>query len=147
MVKMLVELGGGDSSKKAGVPENPAILFAFGDCGKFSSSSGGTPSLDSSFSKYAVHKLRSLGHLVVGIDEWGTSQRDPNTLGKTRLVKKSRVRLKQSVDTGQFFHRDVMAGQAIAVIAMMLLLGRQLPVCWTRPTLKDLAEVTRSRDS
>ena len=73
MVDGLIRLGGGVTGKQAGDEANPVILFAFGDSVNFQPTSSGLPSLDSKFSSYAAYRLRSMGHIVIGIDEWGTS--------------------------------------------------------------------------
>ena len=102
----------------------PQVVFAFGDAGKFKTATGGTPSLDSAFTQYSAHRLKSLGHIVATIDEYCTSQRDPNTFGIASTAPDTRLRVKKLEDSGRHMHRDVLAGQGIAVKALMQLKGR-----------------------
>ena len=60
-------MAGSNSHTIAGTFDYPPAVFVFGDSGS------GSGSISGSFESYAAKKLRSFGHIVVSIDEWGTS--------------------------------------------------------------------------
>ena len=69
----------------------------------------------SSFTDYAVPKLKSLGHYVVFENEWGTSKLSPcchQVLEKVSGDAKG-TRIKYCRGCHIYYHRDTMAGQNI----------------------------------
>ena len=86
---------------------NSKFIFIFGDA----DFGHGTWS---SFTDYAVPKLKSLGHYVVFENEWGTSKLSPcchKLLEKFSVDDAKGTRLKYCRGCHIFYHRDTMAGQ------------------------------------
>lgn len=80
----------------------------------------------------AVQRSRSMRHVPVKIDEWGSSQRYNNTLGATEFVDGTWCRVKNWSIRADTYIRDVMAGSAMAVRTKKYLASYKLPLAWTR---------------
>ncbi|KAG0031303.1 hypothetical protein BGZ82_007040 [Podila clonocystis] len=89
--------------------ENNKVVIGFG-LGKFSTNTK-LSSLHSTFQSYFIQKARSLGYIVVGVNEYYSS--------KTRLTSHGLVDQMESIrrlfcsNCKRFMHRDVVAGQNI----------------------------------
>ncbi|KAF9382477.1 hypothetical protein CPC16_009322 [Podila verticillata] len=111
-------------------PENP-VLIGVG-LGKFSMRSG-LSSLDSSFLSFFVQKARSLGYLVVGLNEYYTSKKCPRC---GLFVAQVTLRRFYCPECHVFHHRDVMAAENMANIARGYLEKQERPE-YLQPVAKD----------
>ncbi|KAF9131324.1 hypothetical protein BGW39_001935 [Mortierella sp. 14UC] len=91
--------------------------------GKFSIKSG-LSSLDSTFLSFFVQKARSLGHLVVGLNEYYTSKKCPCC---GLFVAQITMRRFYCPNCHVYHHRDVMAGENMANIVRGYLEKQQRP--------------------
>ncbi|KAK3810077.1 MAG: hypothetical protein J3Q66DRAFT_391248 [Benniella sp.] len=82
-------------------------------------------SLDSSFTSYFVQKVRSLGYIVIGVNEYYTSKRCPEC---HQFVGQMEIRRLYCSNCKVKFHRDVMAGENIANIVQSYLVHQRRPL-------------------
>lgn len=103
-------------------PVNNPILFVMGDCNV------GSSGMYSSFERHLVHKLRSLGYIVIFESEYNTSQVCPECHEKTIYAGKG-IRIKHCIncDPNLYMHRDVMAGDNLARIGLLILMKEKRP--------------------
>jgi hypothetical protein len=102
------------------------LIFIFGDA-DFG------PGTWSSFTDYAVEKLKSLGHFVVFEDEWGSSKNCPcchNMLENVAGDAKG-TRIKYCRSCHIYWHRDTMAGENMIFTWRQTLLTGQRPKEYT----------------
>ncbi|KAG9060844.1 hypothetical protein KI688_007913 [Linnemannia hyalina] len=102
-------------------PANP-VLIGVG-LGKFSIKSG-LSSLDSTFLSFFVQKARSLGYLVVGLNEYYTSKKCPHCGLFVALVTLRRF---FCPTCHVYHHRDVMAAENMANLVRGYLEKQQRP--------------------
>ena len=98
----LLRMVGGSIRERC--PPNKAVLIGLG-AGDFDSAKS---SLHTVFEEYFVRKVRSLGYLVVWMDEYFTSQKCPCCHGFTEFIN---MRLKFCRTCGKMYHRDLMAAE------------------------------------
>ena len=77
--------------------------------------------------------MRALGHLVVGIDAYRTSQGCPICLGQLADVPDHHYRVKHCGNCHVHFHRDSCSGQLMARLAKMHWNGQAIPNGLVRP--------------
>ncbi|KAG0197548.1 hypothetical protein BGX33_000520, partial [Mortierella sp. NVP41] len=82
-------------------------------------------SLHESFQSYFVQKARSLGYIVVGVNEYYTSKKCPAC---TEFVGQVDIRRLYCTKCQKYMHRDVMAGHNIANAVQGHLLEQQRPL-------------------
>jgi hypothetical protein len=102
------------------------LIFIFGDA-DFG------PGTWSSFTDYAVEKLKSLGHFVVFEDEWGSSKNCPcchNMLENVAGDAKG-TRIKYCRSCHIYWHRDTMAGENMIFTWLQTLQTGQRPKQYT----------------
>ncbi|KAF8923515.1 hypothetical protein BGZ58_002852, partial [Dissophora ornata] len=102
-------------------PSKPVIIGV--GLGKFGTKSGLT-SLHSTFLSYFVPLARSLGYLVVGLNEYYTSKKCP---GCGQFVGQVDMRRFYCSQCQVFHHRDVMAAENMANIVQGYVLDLQRP--------------------
>src|SRR6185437_112887 len=128
-VDALLKLGGGNSTAKVKKQTQSPICFAIG-LGDFKTVSG-LPSLHTAFVGYFIKKVRRLGHLVIGINEYNTSQKCPRCLNQlTQLT----WRWKRCDSCDVHLHRDVASGQCMAAIAKSVIETGNRPKVFIRPS-------------
>ena len=115
---------GANSHEKTTETANVPI-FAVGD-GKFST----TASYHESVSRRMLKKVRALGYKAIGLDEDFTSKMCPCC---NRLVEWISMRIKYCRHCHKFFHRDVMAGENMANVAVAQSNGQPRPSYLARP--------------
>ncbi|GJJ76335.1 hypothetical protein EMPS_10900 [Entomortierella parvispora] len=116
----LLELVGGSLGAKQ--EDGNKVIIGIG-LGQFSSSMRLT-TLHSSFETYFVQQARSLGYIVVGVNEYYTSQRCPVC---TEFVGQVDLRRLYCSKCKAFMHRDVMAGHNMCNVIQEHLLNQRRP--------------------
>ncbi|KAG0274828.1 hypothetical protein BGZ96_004069 [Linnemannia gamsii] len=102
-------------------PANPVVIGV--GLGKFSIKSG-LSSLDSTFLSFFIQKARSLGYLVVGLNEYYTSKKCPCC---GLFVAQVTLRRFFCPNCHVYHHRDVMAGENMSNIVRGYLEKQQRP--------------------
>ncbi|CAO3676652.1 unnamed protein product [Umbelopsis ramanniana] len=109
--------------------EKEDVLFAIG-LGDFNTRTK-LSSLHTSFSSHLICKLRSLGYLVVGVDEFYTSKKCPCC---QEFVGQVNIRRLYCPKCQKVFHRDTMVGQNIAKVALTQITEFRRPGYLTAPS-------------
>ncbi|KAF9289007.1 hypothetical protein BGZ74_000809 [Mortierella antarctica] len=112
---------------------NNKVIIAIG-MSKFDWNKG-LSSLDSSFQSYFINKARSLGYLVVGVNEHYTSQKCPTCQNFVARVGKSYRRL-YCETCHKKLHRDTMAAHNMCNIVHEHLLHQRRPL-YLQPKRED----------
>jgi hypothetical protein len=102
--------------------EKSSALFVIGDA-SFQGQRG-RPSEHASFLSYFLRMARGLGLRVVSIEEPFTSQKCPRCLGQ---MEQRTMRIKYCPSCSKYYHRDVAAGECMALIAWSIIEGRGRP--------------------
>ena len=92
-------------------------------------------SLHAKFAKYFTQKARSIGVVVVGVNEYYTSQKCPRCLSKLYEVDR---RVKYCEECRMFLNRDNSAAQNICTLVIMRANKRQRPAQLMQPTDAEL---------
>ncbi|CAO3566023.1 unnamed protein product [Mortierella alpina] len=121
-------------------PENKVVIAV--GLGDFKSKSG-LGSLHQSFASFFVQKCRSLGYVVVGVNEFYTSKRCPECKQFVGQVTLRRLFCRRC---GTYLHRDVMASHNMAIIIQSHLVHLQRPD-HLQPTDKNGSLVWTRTDS
>ncbi|KAG0312601.1 hypothetical protein BG000_006183, partial [Podila horticola] len=116
----LLELVGGSLGAKR--DDENKVVIGIG-LGKFSSKMR-LSSLHDSFQAYFVQRARSLGYIVVGVNEYYTSKRCPIC---EEFVGQVDIRRLYCSKCKAYMHRDVMAGHNICNAVQGHLLKQQRP--------------------
>ncbi|KAG0020284.1 Elongation of fatty acids protein 2 [Podila clonocystis] len=117
--ELLKAVGGSIGAKKA---DNNHVVIAIG-LSKFQTKAG-LASLDGTFSKYFIQLARSLGYIVIGINEFYTSQKCPkceNFIGRITLRRLHCRHCRRR------YHRDAMAAANMCNIVRSYLSGNGRP--------------------
>ncbi|KAG0244112.1 hypothetical protein BG011_003038, partial [Mortierella polycephala] len=117
----LLQLVGGSTGAKR--DEDNKVVIGVG-LGKFSSKMR-LSSLHESFSSYFVQKARSLGYIVVGVNEFYTSQKCPTC---REFVGQVDLRQLYCSKCQKYIHRDIMAGHNMCNAIRGHLLEQQRPL-------------------
>ncbi|KAF9080153.1 hypothetical protein BGX23_002572, partial [Mortierella sp. AD031] len=117
----LLQLVGGSLGAKR--QANDKVVIGVG-LGQFSCKTR-LSSLHESFQSYFVQKARSLGYIVVGVNEYYTSKKCPVC---TEFVGQVDIRRLYCTKCQKYMHRDVMAGHNIANAVQGHLLEQQRPL-------------------
>ncbi|KAF9360179.1 hypothetical protein BGX26_010318 [Mortierella sp. AD094] len=118
---LLKMVGGSIGARKK---EGEKVIIGVG-LGKFSVTTRLT-SLHTSFQSYFVQKARSLGYLVVGVNEYYTSQKCPTCEHFVARVGDD-IRCYYCPNCKKYMHRDVMAGNNICNVILGHLEKQQRP--------------------
>ncbi|KAF8931278.1 hypothetical protein BGZ58_007727 [Dissophora ornata] len=119
---LLKMIGGSIGARRK---EDDKVIIGVG-LGKFSSTTRLT-SLHTSFQSFFVQKARSLGYLVVGINEFYTSQKCPTCEQFVARVGED-IRCYYCPNCKKYTHRDVMAGHNICNVILGHLEHQQRPL-------------------
>ncbi|CAO3574325.1 unnamed protein product [Mortierella alpina] len=130
----------GGSIGRARDPEKKVVIAV--GLGDFKSKSG-LGSLHESFASFSVQKCRSLGYVVVGVNEFYTSKRCPEC---KQFVGQVTLRRLFCRTCGTYMHRDVMASHNMAIIIQSHLVHLQRPD-HLQPTDKNGSPVWTRTDS
>ncbi|KAI8351750.1 hypothetical protein B0O80DRAFT_500105 [Mortierella sp. GBAus27b] len=117
---LLRMVGGSIGAKRE---ESNKVVIAVG-LGQFSSSSR-LSSLHETFLSYFVQTARSLGYVVVGVNEYYTSKKCPTC---QNFVGQVEIRRLYCSNCQKYMHRDVMAGHNICNVVQGHLLEQQRPL-------------------
>ncbi|KAK3821335.1 MAG: hypothetical protein J3Q66DRAFT_426414 [Benniella sp.] len=117
----LLKMVGGSYGAKRDVNNNVVIGIGLGDF----DSKGRLSSLHGSFSEFFVKTARSLGYIVVGVNEYFTSKECPVCEG---FVGQMDIRRHYCPTCHTRMHRDVMAGHNIANVVRSHLVHQQRPL-------------------
>ncbi|KAF9429471.1 hypothetical protein BGZ76_001241, partial [Entomortierella beljakovae] len=117
----LLKMIGGSVGRKRG-KRNKAVIGV--GLGQFDASCR-LSSLHESFSSYFVSRARSLGYVVVGVNEYYTSKKCPTC---ETFVCQVEIRRLYCANCKTYFHRDVLAGHNIANIVRGHLLHQERPL-------------------
>jgi len=125
------EMAGCRADKKAAdyLAEDKAFVFVFETGAKFASSTA----LHNEIQQHLIKKLRALGHLVVGMNCYRTSQGCPVCFGKMKLVPHHHYRVKECSNCKKFFHRDIASGLLMARLAKKLVANEPYPEQFIAP--------------
>ncbi|OAQ27379.1 hypothetical protein K457DRAFT_33831 [Linnemannia elongata AG-77] len=111
--RLLNVVGGSLGRRVEDNEDKDPILFGVG-LGQFSSNSK-LSTLHSTFLSYFVQTVRSLGYVVVGINEYYTSKKCPRC---TEFIAQVTLRSFYCYSCKQYFHRDTMAAQNMCEIVL-----------------------------
>ena len=110
------------------VPANqiPMVVIGKADFGQ------GTNSIHEKIASEIALKFKAMGLFVFLVDEYNTSQMCPCCEQFTRQIK---FRVKYCENCNRFYHRDVMAGENMAIIGRELarVNGGNIPIRLRRP--------------
>ncbi|GJJ77517.1 putative transposase [Entomortierella parvispora] len=121
IAERLLRIVGGTTGRHRD-PNNHVIIGV--GLGQFKSSSR-LSSLHSSFLDYFIPLARSLGYLVVGINEYYTSQKCPNC---HNFIARVTIRQLYCTHCKHFHHRDIMAAENMAMIVRERLEKQERPL-------------------
>ncbi len=119
---LLMQMAGIVEHEMLNDQDSNQILFVIGDSAF--ASSRGHPSMHSAFLKFFLRMARGMNINVVSLDEYLTSQKCASCFGQLDQVN---MRVKFCPECNKFLHRDVSAGECMAVIARSMILGYGRP--------------------
>ncbi|KAF9178231.1 hypothetical protein BGZ50_007958, partial [Haplosporangium sp. Z 11] len=122
VAKRLLKMIGGNPGRKR--DQDDKVIIGIG-LGEFSSTSR-LSSLHTAFSKYFVQLARSLGYIVVGVNEYYTSKRCPGCKEFVGQVDIRQLYCPTPMCRAKL-HRDVMAGHNVCSVIQGHLLCQQRP--------------------
>jgi CII-binding regulator of phage lambda lysogenization HflD len=140
MVETLLNMAGTNSSTKASKlaeRDGVEVVFAMGLGSNFKVK-GHMASIELKFSRYFQNKVRALGYLCVGIQELWSSQICPKCFKLAVSEPGTNDRVKKCHHCEIYYNRDVMGGQAHAVIAKTILLREYRPRVYSEPTSDEM---------
>ncbi|OAQ26545.1 hypothetical protein K457DRAFT_697714 [Linnemannia elongata AG-77] len=111
--RLLNVVGGSLGRRVEDNEDKDPILFGVG-LGQFSSNSK-LSTLHPTFLSYFIQTVRSLGYVVVGINEYYTSKKCPRC---TEFIAQVTLRSFYCYSCKQYFHRDTMAAQNMCEIVL-----------------------------
>ena len=124
-VSKVLRLAGAGIDRPASFYENKngfRIFFGFGQVDFADNTSTAT------FNAYMIKKLLSLGHNILFLDEYYTSQKCPCCHGQTTFTgSKGNIRVKYCHKCDIYFHRDLMAALNITNVMVAELKGEFRP--------------------
>ena len=124
-VSKVLRLAGAGIDRPAKFYENKngfRIFFGFGQVDFADNTSTAT------FNAYMIKKLLSLGHKILFLDEYYTSQKCPCCHGQTTFTgSKGNIRVKYCHKCDIYFHRDLMAALNITNVMVAELKGEFRP--------------------
>ncbi|KAI1314437.1 hypothetical protein EDD11_002181 [Mortierella claussenii] len=126
--RLLKQVGGSLGAKR---DEKNKVIIGVG-LGKFSTKTR-LSSLHESFQSFFVQKAKSLGYIVVGVNEYYTSKKCPH---REKFVGKVDIRRLYCSECKTYMHRDVMAGHNICNAIRGHLVNQVRPL-YLQPMDKD----------
>ncbi|KAF9536710.1 hypothetical protein EC957_009925, partial [Mortierella hygrophila] len=120
--RLLNVVGGSLGRRVEDNEDKDPILIGVG-LGQFSSNSR-LSSLHSTFLSYFITTVRSLGYVVVGINEYYTSKKCPRC---TEFIAQVTLRRFYCYECKRYYHRDVMAAQNMCEIVLHRLKNFERP--------------------
>lgn len=148
MVMSVLLAAGATAHKKAAeyLGENKAFIFVFETGSSFGGAKRGQrASMHLVVQRHLIKKLRSLGHLVVGIDSYRTSQGCPVCFGRMEMKEDCHMRIKYCRNCKVTFHRDSAAALLMARLAKKNYYGDVLPEGLVRPPPSNPAGRSKKR--
>ncbi|KAF9565018.1 hypothetical protein EC968_004278 [Mortierella alpina] len=112
----------GGSVGRARLPHQHVVIAV--GLAKFTASSG-PPSLDSTFGAFFINLARSLGYLVIGVNEYYTLKRCPHCSGFVCATSNWRALYCRTCKC--FWHRDVMASENMNICIRSQITDQQRP--------------------